>query len=54
MKNYEVEIIRTSYITWQGEADNEEEAKDKAWEWYAGVGDCDDAHSEINYCEEVK
>ena len=54
MKTYEVEIKRTSYIVCTVEAENEDDAKDAAWRWYEGVGDCDDAHSEINYCQELR
>lgn len=54
MKTYEIEIQRTSYIVCTVEAEDEDEAKDKAWDWYAGVGDCDDADSRITYCEELQ
>lgn len=32
MKTYEVELRRTSYITMTVEAENPEQAEDKAWE----------------------
>lgn len=54
MKTYEIEIQRTSYVMCTVEAEDVDEAKDKAWEWYEKVIDTADADSRITYCEELQ
>jgi len=54
MKTYEVEMIRTSYITLTVEADSEESAETLAWrEIEQGRDDRHDALWEINGIEEM-
>lgn len=55
MKTYEVELRRTSYITVTVEAENEEQAEDKAWaEIQTGRTDINDADWEVESIEEMK
>jgi hypothetical protein len=54
MKTYEIEICRTSYITLTVEAENEEQAEEKAWKEIEAKGDEGDAHWECESIEEVK
>jgi ribosomal protein L20A (L18A) len=54
MKTYEVELQRTSYITITVEAENEDDAEDKAWrEIEGGRTDINDAEWDIRSIEEV-
>jgi len=54
MKTYEVEMMRTSYITLTVEADSEESAETLAWrEIEQGRDDRHDALWEINGIEEM-
>jgi hypothetical protein len=52
-KTYEVEICRTSYITLIIEADNKDEAEEKAWKEIEVRGDTGDAHWDCERIEEV-
>ena len=54
MKTYEVELKRTSYITLTIEADDEEDALDKAWAECDNRPDSDDATWDVNLIEELK
>ena len=54
MKTYDVELRRTSYITFTVEADNEEDALDKAWEECNDRPDSDDATWGVESIEEMK
>lgn len=54
MKSYEIEFVRTSYLTCVFKAEDEEAAKDAAWAWLERTASRDDCHTEINYCEELK
>jgi hypothetical protein len=51
MKTYTVTIIRTAYAHILVQAENEEQAKEKAWEQYQGDAD-DCASSDIYEVEE--
>lgn len=53
MKNYEVELKRTSFITLYVEAESEEEAETKAWqEIEHNRADINDAQWELSSIEE--
>jgi hypothetical protein len=39
MKRYEVTIIRTAYATIEVDAENQEQAEEKAWDQYQGDAD---------------
>jgi len=54
MKTYEVELRRTSYITFTVEAENEDDALDKVWAECDDRPDSDDAVWDVNLIEEVK
>lgn len=55
MKTYEVELRRTSYITFTVEADSKDEAETKAWrEIENGRNDIYDAQWDVESIEEVK
>lgn len=54
MKTYEVELRRTSYITVTVEAENEDDALDKAWGECDTRPDSDDAVWDVNLIEEIK
>jgi hypothetical protein len=54
MKTYEVELRRTCYITLTVEADNEEDALDKAWAECGDRTDSDDATWDVESIEEMK
>ena len=53
MKTYEVELRRTSYITVTVEADDEEDAQNKAWA-ECGGRDSDDAVWDVESIEEME
>lgn len=54
MKTYEVELKRTSYITLTIEAEDKDEALDKAWAECDGRPDSRDAVWDVNLIEEKK
>lgn len=55
MKTYEVELRRTSYITITVEAENEDDAEEKAWrEIEGGRTDIYDAQWDVESIEEVQ
>lgn len=55
MKTFEVELRRTSYITVTVEAENEDQAEEKAWkEIENGRTDIYDAQWDIESLEEVE
>ncbi len=54
MKTYEVELRRTSYITFTVEAENEDDALDKAWAECGDRTDSDDAVWDVESIEEMK
>lgn len=54
MKTYEVELRRTSYITVTVEADNKDQAEEKAWEELEGRDDESYATWDIESIEEQK
>ena len=54
MRTYEVELRRTSYITLTVEAENEDDAEEKAWrEIENGRTDIYDAQWDVESIEEV-
>jgi hypothetical protein len=54
MKTYEVELKRTSYITLTVEADDRDDALDKAWAECGDRTDSDDAVWDVESIEEMK
>jgi hypothetical protein len=54
MKTYEVELRRTSYITVNVEAENEDDALDKAWVECGHRTDDNDAVWDVESIEETK
>ena len=54
MKTYEVEISRTSYITLTIEAENKDEAEEKAWDEIASREYMGNANYETVNIDEVK
>ena len=53
MKTYEVELKRESYIVLTIEAENEDEAQEKAWKEIEDLPDSDDASWLIESIEET-
>lgn len=53
MKLYEVELVRTAYITYVVEALDENQAVDEAWKLLERDGRADngDAHWDVNFVE---
>lgn len=54
MKTYEVELRRTSYITFTVEAEDNDDALDKAWKECNDRPDSDDATWDVESIEEMK
>lgn len=54
MKTYEVELRRTSYITFTVEAESKDDALDKAWGECDARPDSDDAVWDVESIEEMK
>jgi len=54
MKTYEVELRRTSYITFTVEAEDNDDALDKAWAECGDRPDSDDAVWDVESIEEMK
>ncbi len=52
MKKYIVEMRRTSFVNVWVEADNQEEAKDKAWKEVEKMSSSTEADWEIGFVEE--
>ena len=54
MKTYEVELRRVSYIVFTVEAENKDEAEEKAWAECDDRPDSDDATWDVASVEELK